>query len=118
MLAFAVPISSGLPPAPRWKPFRAGTRSCFANLPVTASGEPMPVASFLREARRLVVEFAVGRVLKSNSDIDEGAAGLDDITTYYLLHRDSFGLNDAPVGACILYAISCGLSGSGADRPV
>ncbi len=72
--------------------------------------EPMPVASFLREARRLVVEFAVGRVLKSNSDIDEGAAGLDDITTYYLLHRDSFGLNDAPVGACILYAISCGLS--------
>lgn len=37
-------------------------------------------------------------------------AGLDDITTYYLLHRDTFGLNDAPVGACILYAISCGLS--------
>jgi hypothetical protein len=72
--------------------------------------EPMPVAAFLHEARRLVVEFAVGRVLKANPDAEEDAAGLDDITTYYLLHRDTFGLIDAPVGACILYAISCGLS--------
>ena len=72
--------------------------------------EAMPVDAFLREARRLVVEFAVGRVLKATTDAEEDAAGLDDITTYYLLHRDTFGLNDAPVGACILYAISCDLS--------
>ena len=37
-------------------------------------------------------------------------SGLDDVTTYYLLHRHDFGMDDAPIGACILYAISCGLS--------
>jgi adenine-specific DNA methylase len=84
----------------------------------TSSGakEAMPVAEFLREVRRLVVEFAVGRVLR----VDGGeavAAGLDDVTTYYLLHRESFGMADAPVGAAILYALSCGLSDSDlADR--
>jgi len=84
----------------------------------TASGakEAMPVAEFLREVRRLVVEFAVGRVLRA--DGGEGvAAGLDDVTTYYLLHRETFGMADAPVGAAILYALSCGLSDSDlADR--
>ncbi len=37
---------------------------------------------------------------------------LDDVTAYYLLHRHDFGLADAPVGGCILYAVSCGLSDS------
>jgi putative DNA methylase len=79
---------------------------------VTNSGqrEVMPVAEFLREVRRLVVEFAVGRVLRFSEAYEEEQRGLDDITTYYILHRDSFGMADAPVGACILYAISCGLS--------
>jgi putative DNA methylase len=39
------------------------------------------------------------------------------VTTYYLLHRHDFGMNDAPAGACILYALSCNLSESElADR--
>lgn len=80
----------------------------------TASGakEAMPVEDFLREVRRLVVEFAVGQVLHGNGRGEEGSAGtsLDDVTTYYLLHRQSFGMADAPVGAAILYALSCGLS--------
>ena len=39
------------------------------------------------------------------------------MTTYYLLHRYDFGLEDAPAGACILYAVSCNLSESAlADR--
>ena len=38
------------------------------------------------------------------------ASGLDDVTTYYLLHRGDFGLGEAPAGACILYALSCNLS--------
>ena len=77
----------------------------------TASGraEPMPVSEFLREVRRLVVEFAVGRVLRPDEG-DGDAAALDDVTTYYVLHRDTFGLADAPVGASILYATSCGVS--------
>jgi adenine-specific DNA methylase len=78
----------------------------------SASGEKerMPVADFLREVRRIVVEFAVGRVLMaSDSRDDESAASLDDITSYYVLHRDSFGMDDAPIGACILYAMSCGI---------
>ena len=33
-----------------------------------------------------------------------------DVTTYYLLHRQDFGMEEAPAGAAILYAISCNLS--------
>ncbi len=88
-------------------------------------GQTMSVSEFLRAVRRLVVEFVVGRVLgeltrtatpASDAPI-EGVAGLDDVTTYYLLHRHDFGMNDAPAGACILYALSCNLSeGDLADR--
>ena len=69
----------------------------------------MTVSEFLRAVRRFVVDFVVGRVLTRDGD-DEATSGLDDVTTYYLLHRNDFGLGDAPIGACILYAISCNLS--------
>lgn len=84
-------------------------------------GQTMSVSEFLRAVRRLVVEFVVGRVLveltrttaASATDAQlEGVSGLDDVTTYYLLHRHDFGMNDAPAGACILYALSCNLSES------
>ncbi|MCU0292534.1 MAG: hypothetical protein MUF10_11205, partial [Thermoanaerobaculaceae bacterium] len=74
-----------------------------------AAGELMSVSEFLRAVRRIVVDFVVGRVLSHDGD-SEAAAGLDDVTTYYLLHRYDFGLKDTPVGPCILYAVSCGLS--------
>jgi hypothetical protein len=35
---------------------------------------------------------------------------MDAPTAYYLLHRHGFGLEEAPSGACILYATACGLS--------
>ena len=76
----------------------------------------MTVSEFLRSVRRLVVEFVVGRVLgevphaQVATIAEESAAALDDVTTYYLLHRHDFGLEDAPAGACILYAVSCNLS--------
>jgi adenine-specific DNA methylase len=73
------------------------------------SGKLMEVSEFLRHVRRIVVDFVVGRVLSHNGD-EEAATGLDDVTTYYLLHRHDFGMDNAPIGACILYAISCGLS--------
>ena len=62
-----------------------------------------------RAVRRIVVDFVVGRVLSQNGD-GQTETGLDDVTTYYLLHRNDFGLDDAPCGACILYAVSCNLS--------
>ena len=68
----------------------------------------MTVSEFLREVRRMVVDFVVGRVL--SQDGEEAVTGLDDVTTYYLLHRNDFGIDDAPVGGCILYALSCNLS--------
>ena len=74
-----------------------------------APDELMLVSEFLRAVRRIVVDFVVGRVLSHNGG-GEAAAGLDDVTTYYLLHRYDFGLKDTPVGPCILYAVSCGLS--------
>ena len=73
-----------------------------------APGETMTVSEFLREVRRMVVDFVVGRVLTKGGE--QAVTGLDDVTTYYLLHRNDFGLDDAPVGGCILYALSCNLS--------
>ncbi|MGH8628996.1 MAG: hypothetical protein ACREYC_28325, partial [Gammaproteobacteria bacterium] len=35
---------------------------------------------------------------------------LDDVTPYDLLHRNDFGLKEAPAGQCILYMVSRGLS--------
>ena len=71
----------------------------------------MSVSEFLREVRRMVVDFVVGRVLTQDGD-QEAATGLDDVTTYYLLHRHDFGMAEAPIGGCILYALSCNLSDS------
>ncbi len=69
----------------------------------------LSVAEFLRQVRRIVVTFVVNRLLKA----EPGApTELDDLTTYYLLHRNDFGLGPAPVGPCILYAVSCNLSDS------
>ncbi|MEW6380195.1 MAG: hypothetical protein AB1611_11390 [bacterium] len=72
-------------------------------------GQLMTVSEFLRHVRRMVVDFVVGRVLSGNGGT-EAVSGLDDVTTYYLLHRHDFGMKEAPAGACILYAVSCGLS--------
>ena len=74
-----------------------------------APGERLAVSEFLREVRRFVVDFVVGRVLTHDGDT-QVTSGLDDVTTYYLLHRNDFGMGDAPAGACILYALSCNLS--------
>lgn len=79
---------------------------------------PMTVNEFLTHVRRIVVDFVVGRVLSGDGDssIDENATDnlnrdrLDEPTAYYLLHRHDFGLEEAPAGACILYAVSCGIS--------
>ena len=74
-------------------------------------GQVLSVSEFLRHVRRIVVDFVVGRVLSQNGGMD-AASGLDDVTTYYLLHRNDFGIESAPIGPCILYAVSCGLSDS------
>ena len=72
-------------------------------------GAQLTVAEFLRHVRRMVVGFVVSRLFR-----EEGVAAeeLDDPTTYYLLHRNDFGLGAAPAGACILYAVSCNVSDS------
>ncbi|MBL7211112.1 MAG: DUF1156 domain-containing protein [Desulfobacteraceae bacterium] len=72
-------------------------------------GKLMEVSEFLRHVRRMVVDFVVGRVLSHDGESKE-VSGLDDVTTYYLLHRHDFGMKDAPAGPCILYAVSCGLT--------
>jgi len=91
----------------------------FSKHPVVKkANEPgtMTVSEFLTHVRRMVVDFVVGRVL-SGSDVssleasgEDAASTLDAPTAYYLLHRHDFGMDEAPAGACILYAISCGIS--------
>ena len=73
-------------------------------------GQLMGVGEFLGHVRRMVVDFVVGRVLTRDAEQVSSEHHLDDVTTYYLLHRNDFGLKDAPAGACILYAVSCGLT--------
>jgi len=69
------------------------------------AGEFLSVREFLDAVRRIVIEFVVGRVLH----IEAGTDRLDPVTSYYLLHRNDFGFAKAPAGACILYAVSCGV---------
>ncbi len=75
-------------------------------------GKTLTVSEFLNHARRMVVDFVVGRVLEKSGDgaVEAAVDRLDEATAYYLLHRNDFGIDDAPVGACILYATACGLS--------
>lgn len=76
-------------------------------------GQVMTVSEFLTHVRRIVIDFVVGRVLSGDgAEVPEEVAAdrLDEPTCYYLLHRHDFGLEEAPAGACILYAISCGIS--------
>lgn len=67
-------------------------------------GSPFTVGEFLREVRRMVADFALGQILHGRS-----TEGLDEWTRYYLIHRNSFGLEDAPVGECILLSQGYGL---------
>ena len=82
--------------------------------PKEGQGPVMEVHEFLVEVRRMVVDFVVGRVLSGDGAGEELAVAdhLDEVTAYYLLHRHDFGMDEAPVGTCILYAVSCGLSDS------
>jgi hypothetical protein len=76
-------------------------------------GQLLTVSEFLAQVRRMVVDFVVGRVLsRDGGDGDDVAMAerLDEPTAYYLLHRNDFEMEEAPAGACILYAISCGVS--------
>jgi putative DNA methylase len=66
----------------------------------------MSVSEFLGHVRRMVVNFVVGRLLSANG---ETAEALDDLTIYYLMHRQSFGMAEAPAGSVILYCQSCNL---------
>jgi hypothetical protein len=87
---------------------------------VRKANEPnatMGVGEFLNHVRRMVVDYIVGQVLTGEQGADMAAADrLDEVSAYYLLHRHDFGLDDAPVGACILYATACGLSDSELDK--
>lgn len=87
---------------------------------VRKANEPnatMGVGEFLHHVRRMVVDYVVGQVLTGEKGSDLAAADrLDEVTAYYLLHRHDFGMDEAPVGACILYATACGLSDAELDK--
>ena len=68
------------------------------------TGELFTVTEFLTEVRRIVTDFALGRILKGAS-----TEALDEWTRYYLMHKDYFGTENAPVGECILLAQGYGV---------
>ena len=53
----------------------------------------------------MVTDFALGQILHGAS-----TEALDEWTRYYLMHKDYFGTDDAPVGECILLAQGYGVS--------
>ncbi|MCG3212545.1 MAG: hypothetical protein FOGNACKC_06215 [Anaerolineae bacterium] len=67
-------------------------------------GQPFTVSDFLKEVRRMVADFALGQILGGRS-----TEGVDEWTRYYLMHRTYFGLDDAPVGECLMLAQGYGL---------
>ena len=69
------------------------------------TGESFTVTEFLTEVRRIVTDFALGQILHGAS-----TEALDEWTRYYLMHKDYFGMADAPVGECILLAQGYGVS--------
>ena len=69
------------------------------------TGVPFTVTEFLTEVRRIVTDFALGQILHGVS-----TEALDEWTRYYLMHKDYFGAEDAPVGECILLAQGYGVS--------
>ncbi|MBL8809843.1 MAG: DUF1156 domain-containing protein, partial [Planctomycetaceae bacterium] len=87
---------------------------------VRKANEPnatMGVGEFLNHVRRMVVDYIVGQVLSGEQGADMADADrLDEVTAYYLLHRNDFKMDEAPVGACILYATACGLSDAELER--
>ncbi len=68
-------------------------------------GQPFTVTEFLTEVRRMVTDFALGQILHGTS-----TEALDEWTRYYLMHKDYFGAENAPVGECILLAQGYGVS--------
>ena len=60
-------------------------------------GQAFTVTEFLTEVRRAVTDFALGKILHGAS-----TEALDEWTRYYLMHKDYFGTENAPVGECIL----------------
>jgi hypothetical protein len=77
------------------------------------AGGIMTVPEFLKEVRRLVLQFSLGE-LPGFRDVQRETQGrgesldIDAVTQYYLLHRAYFNLAPAPAGACILFANACG----------
>ena len=69
------------------------------------TGELFTVTEFLTEVRRMVTDFALGQILHGTS-----TEALDEWTRYYLMHKDYFGTENAPVGECILLAQGYGVS--------
>ncbi len=67
-------------------------------------GQTFTVSDFLKEVRRMVADFALGQILGGRS-----TEGVDEWTRYYLMHRTYFGLDDAPVGECLMLAQGYGL---------
>ena len=68
-------------------------------------GQVFTVTEFLTEVRRIVTDFALGQILHGAS-----TEALDEWTRYYLMHKDYFGAENAPVGECILLAQGYGVA--------
>ncbi len=73
-------------------------------------GKVLSVSEFLTHVRRIVLDFVVGRALSKYVSNEDVTRNLDNVTIYYLLHRYDFGMENVPIGPCILYAVSCDLS--------
>ena len=71
----------------------------------SSDDELVSVGEFLDRVRDIVLRFSIGRLLSEYASGDE-VEQIDDLTRYYLLHRNWFGHNDVDAGGD---KIRCGM---------
>jgi putative DNA methylase len=74
--------------------------------------ELVSVGEFLNKVRDVVLRFSIGRLLSDYGSGDEEAEQIDNLTRYYLLHRNWFGHLDVGAGEVTKFAVACGFTDS------
>ena len=72
--------------------------------------EIVSVGEFLDQVRNIVLKFSIGRLLTDYITDDDDSEIMDDLTRYYLLHREWFKHDDVEAGEVKKFASACGFT--------
>lgn len=72
--------------------------------------ELVSVGDFLNRVRDIVLRFSIGRLLIDFGTGEAEVGQIDDLTRYYLLHRNWFGHHEVAAGEVTKFAVACGFT--------